>query len=163
MVDRVPSPRRSPHQQHARPPDAWPTPARFPRSLPVALPCVGVVVGTRALAAGDGAGKSKAGGAPPNASTTPLSRLLVASPYDLRIAWWIPMSTPPKSVTVSEFLGLGQVPTPRALRAGGLQQLPDAGSARTLPSVGCRRNLRRSSTRIDGGANRGLGAGPPQS
>src|SRR5271157_5904707 len=78
MVDRVPPPRRSPHQQHARPPDArheplfrpWPTPARFPRSLPVALP------------------------------------------IDLRIVWWIPMSTPPKSVTVSEFLGLGQVPTP---------------------------------------------------
>ena len=41
------------------------------------------------------------------------------------------MSTPPKSVTVSEFLGLGQVPTPAPLRAGGLQQLPDAGSART--------------------------------
>ena len=44
------------------------------------------------------------------------------------------MSTPPKSVTVSEFLGLGQVPTPATLRAGGLQQLPDAGS-RAHPAI----------------------------
>ena len=73
------------------------------------------------------------------------------------------MSTPPKSVTVSEFLGLGQVPT--------LARTPCwwvAGITRCR--VGAHSALRGLQAKftalvdsIDGGANRGLGAGPPQS
>jgi hypothetical protein len=33
----------------------------------------------------------------------PLSRLLAARPVDLRVPWWIPISTPTKSVTVGQF------------------------------------------------------------
>ena len=108
LVDCVPPPRRPPHQQHAGPPDArdepllrpGPTPARFAGGLPVALSCVGVVVELHALASGDGAGKPRLAVPRRTPQPAPLSRLLAAKSIDLRIAWWIPMSTPPKSVTV---------------------------------------------------------------
>src|SRR5439155_8141000 len=112
MVGRILLPWRSPHQQHARPPDARhepllrsrPTPARFARGLPIALSCMGIVVELRALASGDGAAKPRLEMPRRTTQPAPLPRLLVAKPIDLRIAWRIPMSTPPKSVTVSNLL-----------------------------------------------------------
>src|SRR5438876_4510842 len=111
MVGRILLPWRSPHQQHARPPDARhepllrsrPTPARFARGLPIALSCMGIVVELRALASGDGAAKPRLEMPRRTTQPAPLPRLLVAKPIDLRIAWRIPMSTPPKSVTVRNF------------------------------------------------------------
>ena len=73
------------------------------RGVPAALPGVGVAVELRALASGDDAGER--GLAVPRRATqpAPLPRLLAAEPVDLRVPGRIPMSTPPKSVTVSNF------------------------------------------------------------
>ena len=79
-----------------------------------------------ALASGDGAGKSRL--AVPRRTPQPhryphrYRDCLVATPIDLRIAWWIPMSTPPK---ISD----GQrIPGSRAGADSGAHSVP----------VGCR-------------------------
>src|SRR3954451_5535891 len=108
VVGRVPSSRRSSHQQQARSCDAGdepllrsrPTPARLARGVPTALPRVGVVVELPALAPGDDA--EEPGLAVPRRTPqpAPVSRRLVAKPVDLRVPGGIPLSTPTKTVTV---------------------------------------------------------------
>ena len=82
LVDCLPPPRRTPHEQHAGPPDARnepllrprPTSARHARRLSVALSCVGVVMELHPLAPGDGAARMKTGGVPPSVSTNIATR-----------------------------------------------------------------------------------------
>src|SRR5271157_3252675 len=111
MVRRLSPSRGAPHQQHARPPDARDEPLLRPRSAPtrlarglsVALPSLGVAVELCTLASGDGAGEPGLAMPRRTAQPKPLPRLLAAKPVDLRIAWGIPMPTPPRTVTVSIF------------------------------------------------------------
>src|SRR5262249_26133324 len=109
---RVPSPRWPPHQQHARPPDAgdesvlrpWSTPAWLGRGLPAALPRLGAAVALHPLASGDDPGERGLAVPCGAVQPAPLPRLLAAEPADVRVAGRIPLSTPPKSVTVRNFI-----------------------------------------------------------
>ena len=49
-------------------------------------------------------GKTKAVGAPPNDLTSTDTMTVAAKSIDLRIAWGIPTSSPPKSVTSGDFI-----------------------------------------------------------
>ena len=64
---------------------------------------VGIVVELCALAPGNNAEEPEL--AVPRRTPQPasVSRLLAAKPVDLRVPWWIPMSTPTKSVTVRKW------------------------------------------------------------
>jgi len=66
-----------------------------------ALSRVGVVVELHTLAPGDDAEEPRLAVPRRTSQPAPVSRLLAAKPVDLRVPWWIPMSTPTKSVTVS--------------------------------------------------------------
>ena len=116
------------------------TPARFLRCLPIALPCVGVVVELHALASGDGAGKPRLAVPRRTPQPSPLSRLLVAKPIDLRIAWWIPMSTPAKSVTVGIFQNRCWVSGPGVEFTGKGGEEPLSGEERAGRLLGGREN-----------------------
>ena len=108
LVDRVPPSRRPPHQQHARSSDAGdepllrprPTPARLAGGVPTARSRVGVVVELHTLAPGDDAEEPRLAVPRRTSQPAPVSRLLAAKSVDLRVPWWIPMSTSTKSVTV---------------------------------------------------------------
>ncbi len=112
LVDRVPPSRRPSHQQHARSSDAGdeprlrprPTPARLAEGVPTALSRVGVVVELHTLAPGDAAEEPRLAVPRRTSQPAPVSRLLAAKPVDLGVPWWIPMSTPTKSVTVRNYL-----------------------------------------------------------
>ena len=84
------------------------TPPRLTASQSVALPRVGLAVQLRAVASGDDAGERGLEVPCRTTQPAPLPRLLAAEPVDLRVSGWIPLSTPPKSVTVS----LSSLPSP---------------------------------------------------
>src|SRR5512142_2005272 len=111
-VNRVPAPRRAPHQQHARPPDAGdepvlrprPASARLARGLPAALPRLGIAVELHAVAPGYDPGERRLALSCRTPQPAPLPRVLAAKPAGLRLPRWISMAMPPKSVTASTFL-----------------------------------------------------------
>ena len=139
VVDRVPPPRGHRTSNMLDRADARdepllrprPTPARLARGLPAALPSVGVVVELRPWH--PATTRENEGLAMPRrtAQPAPLPRLLAAKPVDLRVPGWIPMSTPPKSVTVRE---LDEAASPRdgGSGLGGLCGLGGAGRRKIL-------------------------------
>jgi hypothetical protein len=62
-----------------------------------------------ALAPGDGAGERRLAVSRRTHQAAPISRLLVAKPVDLCLTWWIPMSTPPKCVTVRGGINIWEI------------------------------------------------------
>jgi hypothetical protein len=86
---------------------SWPAPARLARGLSVALSSVGVAVQLHAGAPGDDASQRGLAVSGRTSQPASLPRLLAAKPVDLRVPRRIPLSTPPKSVTVSNFFSSG--------------------------------------------------------